>query len=161
MKLVENARGRLGERHERVWFCVVIVHGAIMDERTAKVSAKIAKGRASMSSAASVTREAAVALVSHVEKRKRSRMLAYDFIASHIGRSTSWVRGFISQGMGRIDAEIGRTIDALLIEEMKAEARRLEHELEMARQSGVHPASQHVGEISAHLARVRSLMREG
>ena len=41
---------------------------------------------------------------------------------------------------------------------LEAEIARLSHELEMARQSGAHPASLVVGEIETHLARARELM---
>ena len=128
----------------------------IMNARIAKVLSKNVKGRALMSSA--MTREAAVALVSRVEKRKRSRMLAYEFVASRIDRSVTWVRDFVGHGLGRIDSEIGEAIDDLLIREIEAELARLAHELEMARQSGAHPVSQHVSEIETHIARIRLLL---
>lgn len=106
-----------------------------------------------------MTREAASVLVRRVEQRTSPRMLAYDFVASRIGRSTTWVRQFVRNGIGSVSKEVGDAIDALLIRELQAEAIRLEHELEMARQSGAHPAAQHVAEVETHLARIRTLLR--
>lgn len=109
-------------------------------------------------STACVTRDVATALVGRVEKRMRSRMLAYQFVASQIGRSSSWLRGLIGNGVGRVDSEIGGTLDALLVREIEADVVRLEHEMAMARQRGDHPASQQIGAIETHLARVRALL---
>lgn len=109
-------------------------------------------------SSVDVTREAATALVGRVERRTRSRVLAYDYVASRIGRSSRWLRGLINEGVGRIDNHIGGLIDGLLLKELEAECARLEHELALARQIGAHPASQHISAIETYLERVRSLM---
>lgn len=112
---------------------------------------------APMSSAA-VTRMAATSLMRRTEARTGSRMLAYQIIAGKIGRSSAWVRALISQGMERVDGDIGWAIDALLIQEIEAEIARLNAEMEMARQRGYHPASKHVCEIETYLGKARALL---
>jgi hypothetical protein len=62
-----------------------------MTGRIAKVEAKIDRVKKAMSSAA-MTREIAATLVRRAEVRTGSRMLAYAFIASNVGRSVAWVR---------------------------------------------------------------------
>jgi hypothetical protein len=121
------------------------------------VSAKIAKGPSMSVAEARTVSE----LVSYVERRKRSRILAYEHVGKQIGRSATWVRDLIGRGLGRVDTEIKARLDALLIRELEAEIVRLQAELEMARQSGAHPASIHFSEIETHLARAKALMRGG
>lgn len=114
--------------------------------------AKNAKGQAM--SGAVITAEK---LVSLEESRTRSRMLAYQNVASRIGRSTSWLRNFISRG-GSVPREIERALDALLLKHLEAQFVRLQAELDVARQSGAHPAGAHLSEIESHLEKVRSLL---
>ena len=105
-------------------------------------------------------RSAAVAekLVTWEETRTRSRMLAYRNVAAQIGRSGDWVRKLIARNVSRVDGEIERRLDALLVRKLEADIARLQSELDMARQCGAHPASQFMGEVEAHLAAARSLM---
>lgn len=105
-----------------------------------------------------IARDTADNLVARIEKRTRSRMRAYEVIASEVGRSATWVRELIRDKYSRVDGEIGRRLDALLIRELEAEFARLSHEYAMAIQCGSHPASEHVGEIEAHMAKIRELM---
>lgn len=114
---------------------------------------KIGK-RQTMSTAAIVAEK----LVIREEMRTRSRMLAYQRVASQVGRSSDWLRKLIRNGASRIDGEIERRLDALLIRSLEADIARNEAELALARQGGCHPASQHIAEIETHLARARALL---
>ncbi len=100
----------------------------------------------------------ASSLVGREEMRSRSRMTAYGTVGRKIGMSATWVRKLVAGGVKRIDAEVKMRLDHLLIRELEAEIARLTHELEMARQSGAHPASLMVGAIETHLAAARRLM---
>jgi hypothetical protein len=126
-------------------------------QEIAKVLSKIAKGKTAMSSV-SAAKNTASFLVARVEMRTRSRMRAYEIVANGVGRSATWVRELIRDKYNRVDADIGRALDALLIRELEAEFARLSHEYEVALQSGDHPASQHVGEIQAHMGKIKTLM---
>lgn len=57
-----------------------------------------------------------------------------------------------------VDEKIRDRLQALLVEEYKAEITRLTHELEIARQGGARLDSDQVGEIEAHLEQARSLL---
>jgi uncharacterized small protein (DUF1192 family) len=103
----------------------------------------------------------ASSLVQREETRSRSRMLAYDAVASKVGMSAAWVRKLVAGTVKSIDAEIKQKLDALLVKELEAEIARLTQELEMARRGARHPAVQHVVEIEAHLSRARSLLSGG
>lgn len=105
-----------------------------------------------------LTRDRAATLVRRREVHRGSRMAAYYSVACDIGRSTAWLRRLISRGLTSVDAEVSGRIDAMLVRELEAEIARLQAELALARQSGAHPASQHIGEIEAHLAAVSRLM---
>jgi hypothetical protein len=72
-----------------------------------------------------------------------------------IGTLENLVRGRVK----RVDAAIRDRLQALLVRELESELTRLTHELEMARQGGVHPASQHISAIEAHLEQARALMQ--
>lgn len=111
-----------------------------------------------MTSAVSMAREAANILIGRVEQRTHSRMIAYGYIASRVGRSTSWVRQLIGNRLRRIDSDVKSAIDVLLIRELEAELGRLTHELEMARQIGMHPTSHLVDEVETYLAGVKTLL---
>jgi plasmid maintenance system antidote protein VapI len=113
-----------------------------------------------MSAVASSARADVERLVGHVERKKRSRMVAYHDVAQALGRSASWVRSVI-RGEGSITAQIKDRLDALLVKEIEAEIVRLQAELALARQSGAHPASLHYSEIEAHLAKAKALMLRG
>jgi hypothetical protein len=104
------------------------------------------------------TRQTAATLVRRVEVRTGSKMLAYEFIAEQIDRSATWVRQLISQGVGQVDAEVGRAIDALLIRELSNDMVRLNAEMDFARQSGAALNSDEVAEIQNLLARARNLL---
>jgi hypothetical protein len=109
-------------------------------------------------SAVALARTTAQALVATEERKTRSRMLAYGNVASKVGRSATWLRNLLADRLSRVDGEIKRRLDALLIREIEAEIARLTHELEMARRCGDHPAALNVCEIEAHLASARSLL---
>lgn len=130
-----------------------------MSERIADVLSENAKGKEPMSAAAAA-RANVTNLVAKVEHRTRSRMLAYEQIARGIGRSVTWVRALVSSGLGRVDGDVGRAIDALLLREIEAEIIRLTHDLETARRCGSHAASPQIGEIETHLAKARGLLMD-
>jgi hypothetical protein len=119
--------------------------------------AKIDRVKKAMSSAA-MTREAAATLVRWAEVRTGSRMLAYEFIASNVGRSVAWVRALISQGLERVDADVGRAIDALLVRELQADIARATHEMEMARQRGDRPDSDEIIQAHTLIAQAQALL---
>jgi hypothetical protein len=97
-------------------------------------------------------------LVRREQANTRSRMRAYEKVASQVGRSGHWLRKLLSSGDGRIDVQTASKLDALLIRGLEADLARLSAELEMARQSGSHPCSAHVGQIEAHIAQARALL---
>lgn len=103
----------------------------------------------------------AASLVRREESRRASRMNAYVEVGRKIGMSGAWVRKLIAGAVRSVDADIKHRLDALLIRELEADIARLQHELEMARQGGSHPSSQHVVEIEAHLKAAHSLMAGG
>lgn len=100
----------------------------------------------------------ATSLVRREQARNRSRMNAYEAIASKLGMSAAWVRKLVAGTVKSVDVEIKQKLDALLIRELEAEIARLTQELELARQGADHPATQHVVEIEAHLTRARALL---
>ena len=51
-------------------------------------------------------------------------------------------------------------VRALFIAELQSEIRRLEHELDLARQSGAHPAGDEMAEAETLLARAKTLIGE-
>jgi len=112
-----------------------------------------------MSVAVASARNAAQALVDTEERKTRSRMLAYKSVAGKIGRSATWLRNLLAGGLSRVDGEIKRRLDALLVREIEAEIARLTHELEMAKRCGDHPAALNVSEIETHLSKVRTLLQ--
>lgn len=52
--------------------------------------------RSPMNGVASITRNAAAALVDREERRTGSRMVAYEVVAQTVGTSAEWLRKFIS-----------------------------------------------------------------
>jgi hypothetical protein len=88
-------------------------------------------------------------------------MTAYRAVAWKVGMSSAWVRKLVAGGVKGLDAEIKARLDALLIRELEAELARLQNELDVARQSGAHPCSEHMGAIEAHLAAAKALMNGG
>jgi hypothetical protein len=129
-----------------------------MDEGIVSVLSKNARDR-NMSVAVASARNTAQALVDTEERKTRSRMLAYKSVAGKVGRSATWLRNLLAGGLIRVDGEIKRRLDALLVREIEAEIARLTHELEMAKRCGDHPAALNVSEIETHLSKVRTLLR--
>lgn len=97
-------------------------------------------------------------LVVREEANTRSRMRAYERVASQVGRSADWLRKLIRSGDVRIDVQTASKFDAMLIRALEADLARLSAELEMARQCGDHPCSAHVVQVEAHLAEARRLL---
>jgi chaperonin cofactor prefoldin len=58
-----------------------------------------------------------------------------------------------------IDANIRDRLQALLVRELEQEIGRLTHDLEIARQTGAHLASDEISEVESHLAAARSLLK--
>jgi hypothetical protein len=106
---------------------------------------------------------AAVSLARSLEHRERSRVsslkVARERVASRLRIGVGTFENLVRGRVKKIDATIRDRLQALLVRELEAEILRLSHELEMARQIGSHPASQHIGEIEAHLAKINALMR--
>lgn len=104
----------------------------------------------------------AVATAKTLERRERARtssiQVARQTLATKLRVGVGTLENLIRGRVKRIDAEIKSRLDALLIRELEAEIARLTHDLEVARQSGAHPVSQHVGAIEAHLLAARSLL---
>lgn len=85
---------------------------------------------------------------------QHARQRLADKLRIGVGTFENIVRGRVK----RIDAAIRDRLQALLVRELESELARLTHELEIARQSGAHLASEQVGEIETHLAAVRSIL---
>jgi hypothetical protein len=106
----------------------------------------------------------AISLAQTLERRERSRLLSVPEARRSIARKLrigvgtfeNLVRGRVK----RVDAAIRDRLQALLVRELEDELARLSHELEMARQGGVHPASEHISAIETHLSQARALMQE-
>lgn len=128
-----------------------------MTEEVSKVLTKIAKDQAVMSSA-SLASNVAKSIRDRAVPRLGNKDRAYEFIARHIGRSKSWVRGLVAQKYSRIDHDIFCALDALLKSELQSEMVRLTHEMEMAHQCGLHPCSKHVAEIETQMEKLKALM---
>lgn len=115
--------------------------------------AKIAR-KQDMSGAASTAER----LVIREETRTRSRMTAYRNVAASVGRSASWLRGLIGGSVKRVDGNVERALDAMLLRALEADIARLEAELAMARQCGLGARDEQVSEVEAHLSRARALL---
>lgn len=102
----------------------------------------------------------AARLVTREEARTRSRMLAYRAVATKVGRSADWVRRLIREG-AQVSADMRDRLDEMLVRGLETDIARLQAELALARQSGSHAASKHVGEIEAHLAKATALLNGG
>lgn len=104
----------------------------------------------------------AIAYAKTLEQHERSRGAtlrgARESVARKLRIGVGTFENLVRGRVKRIDAAIRDRLQALLVRELEQEIARLTHELEMARQGGSHPASQHIGEIQAHLAQARALM---
>jgi hypothetical protein len=113
-----------------------------------------------MSTVAALERARAVAR--NLEQRERSRgstvEAARAALARRAGVAPSTWRNLALGRLKRVDAWLRDRLQALLVRELEAEIARLSHELEIARQSGGHLASQHVCEVEAHLAAARAIL---
>lgn len=111
-------------------------------------------GKSSMSTVAAVAER----LVTREETRTRSRMLAYQAVASKVGRSADWLRKFIRDGSGVVTDDLKRRMDELLVRGLEADLARLQAELDVARQVGAHPLSARIGEVERRLAETKALL---
>lgn len=111
------------------------------------------------------TIEDARALARDLERRERVRGGKADAaraaLARRVGVTPSTWRNLTLGRLKRLDAWMRDRLQAVLIRELEAEIARLSHELEIARQSGAHLASQHVSEIETHLAAARRILNGG
>lgn len=104
----------------------------------------------------------AITLAQRLEQRERHRVGSVsiarrrlaDRLKVGIGTFENLVRGRVK----RVDAAIRDRLQALLVQELEHEIARLTHELEIARQGGAHPGSQHVCEIETHLSKARAFL---
>jgi len=105
----------------------------------------------------------AVTWARSLERTERNRLgsvpQARRALARKLRVSVGTVENLIRDRVKRVDAAIRDRLQALVIRELEQEIARLQHELEMARQGGDHPASQHIGAIETHLAQAKALMR--
>jgi hypothetical protein len=88
-------------------------------------------------------------------------MLAYDWIAARVGRSSRWVQGATSGAFNRIDSEVGGKISELLVQELREEHARLQTDLVLARQCGERLDSDQISEIETQMDRIRALLDGG
>lgn len=104
----------------------------------------------------------AFAIAQNLERRERARVgsteRARRSLAARLRIGVGTFENLVRERVKTVDARIRDRLQALLVHELEQEIQRLTHELEMARQSGAHPACQHVGEIEAHLQKIHSLM---
>jgi hypothetical protein len=104
-----------------------------------------------------------VAFARDLERRERARVsslaIARQNVARRLRVGVGTFENLVRDRVKRIDATIRDRLQELLVSELEQEISRLTHELEMARQSGAHPASQHVGEIETYLEKARALLR--
>lgn len=104
----------------------------------------------------------AVAVARTLEQLERSRghsaAIARRALSARLSIGVGTFRNLVYDRVKSVDAAIRDRLQALLIQELEHEILRLSHELEIARQSGAHPACEHVGEIEAHLAKARALL---
>jgi len=79
-------------------------------------------------------------------------------VARRLGITPSTLRNLSLGRLKRLDAWLRDSLEHMLIRELETEIARLQHELEIARRSGAHLASQHISEIETHLASARALL---
>jgi hypothetical protein len=95
-------------------------------------------------------------------RRERAKGVNYDdalpSIAHRLRIGAGTFANIVKARVKRVDGRLRDRLRALLVRELEAEITRLAHELEIARQSGAHLASEQVGEIETHLAAVRSIL---
>lgn len=107
-------------------------------------------------------RDPAFDLAHSLVRRERARGSnvddAWRSIAYRLRVGTGTFRNIVKERVKRVDGRIRDRLRALLIRELEAEITRLTHELELARQSGDHFASQHVSAIETHLAAAKALL---
>lgn len=104
----------------------------------------------------------ATAIARSLERQERGRtgsvQRARQSLASKLRIGIGTFENIVRGRVKRIDAAIRDRLQALLVQELEREIMRLSHELEIARQSGAHLASEQVGEIETHLAAARSIL---
>ena len=103
-----------------------------------------------------------IAFARNLEQRERrsvsSLRLARTRLAGKLRIGVGTLENLLRGRVKRIDAMVRDRLQALLVHELQQEIARLTHELELARQSGAHPACEHVGEVEAYLAKARALL---
>lgn len=107
----------------------------------------------------------AITIARALERKERGRVFSVPLarwnLAQKLQVSVSTVEHLVRGRAKIIDASIRDRLQALLVRELEQEIGRLQHDLEIARQTGAHLASLEVGEIEAHLAAARSLLNGG
>jgi len=114
-----------------------------------------------MNASASVKRAQSFALsLQRIEKaRAGSIEAARTTLARRLAIGIGTFENIARARVKHIDDWVKDRLQALLIRELEAEHARLAHELDLARQGGDHPASQHIGAIETHLAAVSALLK--
>lgn len=107
----------------------------------------------------------AFALAQALERKERTRVsslsIARQRLAERLKIGVGTLENLVRERVKTVDAAIRDRLQALLVRELEAEIARLTHELEMARQGGFHPASQHISAIETHLEQARTLLNGG
>lgn len=106
---------------------------------------------------------AALAIAQNLERRERTRVstvkLARQRLADKLRIGAGALENIIRGRAKRIDAAIRDRLQALLIRELEAEIKRLQHELEIHRQCGMSLGGEQVSEVEAYLAKATALLK--
>lgn len=104
----------------------------------------------------------AVSLAQNLERRERARgftvPVARRAIARKIKTSVGTIENLVRGRIKRVDAAVRDRLQALLVSELEQEIARLTHELAIARQTGLHPASDEISEVETLLARATQIL---
>lgn len=104
----------------------------------------------------------AVVIAQNLERRERSRVgsrtHARRSLAAKLRVGVGTLENLVRGRVKRVDAAIRDRLQALLVRELEQEIARLTHELEIARQSGAHLASEQISEVETHLAKARATL---
>ncbi len=92
-------------------------------------------------------------------QRGGTRQIARRSLAGKLRIGSGTIENLIRGRVKGVDASIRDRLQALLIRELEQEIGRLQHELDIARQSGAPLNSDQVGEIETHISKARALLK--
>lgn len=105
----------------------------------------------------------AVGLARNLEKRERDKGFSCDEARRNIARrlliGVGALENIVRDRVKRVDASVRDRLQTLLVHELESEIRKLCHELEMARLCGSPACPVQIGEVEAHLAKAKELLR--